>query len=122
MTVFRLTEVSMTPSLIIDLVLSFTPVRMACELVAHSFLFIAYANLIASASWVWYKTHRSLDVRNPNNKCWRNKRFVPRLTVRTVSSYTSPLPTASPTRASRPDVAALTVTNKASTCHQLQRK
>ncbi|KZS03449.1 Uncharacterized protein APZ42_033820 [Daphnia magna] len=52
MTVFRLTEVSMTPSIIIDLVLSFTPVRMACELVAHSFLFIAYANLIASASWI----------------------------------------------------------------------
>ncbi|KZR97104.1 Uncharacterized protein APZ42_008208 [Daphnia magna] len=63
MTVFRLTEVSMTPSLIIDLVLSFTPVRMACELVMHSFIFIAHASLIASASWVWYKTHRSLDVR-----------------------------------------------------------
>ncbi|KAK4006880.1 hypothetical protein OUZ56_012035 [Daphnia magna] len=110
MTVFRLTEVSMTPRLIIDLVPSFTPVRMACELVAHSFIFIAYANLIASASW------------NPNNKCWRNKRFVPRLTVRTVSSYTSPLPAASPTHASGPDVTALTVTNKALTCHQLQRK
>ncbi|KAK4006518.1 hypothetical protein OUZ56_011672 [Daphnia magna] len=122
MTVFRLTEVSMTPSLIIDLVPSFTPIRTACELVAHSFIFIAHANLIASASWVWYKTHHFLDVRNPNNKCWRNKRFVPRLTVRTVSSYASPLPTTSPTRASRTDVAALTVTSKASTCHQLQHR
>ncbi|KAK4013547.1 hypothetical protein OUZ56_026101 [Daphnia magna] len=46
---------------------------------------------------------------------------MPRLTVRSVSSYTSPLPAASPTHASRPDVAALTVTNRALTCHQLQR-
>ncbi|KAK4006348.1 hypothetical protein OUZ56_011502 [Daphnia magna] len=73
MAIFRLTKVSMTPSLISDLVPSFTPVRMSRELVAHSFIFIAHANLIASASWVWYKTHRFLDVRVSAKK---NKRFT----------------------------------------------
>ncbi|KAK4003914.1 hypothetical protein OUZ56_005663 [Daphnia magna] len=41
MAIFRLTEVSLTPSLFSDLVPSFTPVHMSRELVAHSFIFIA---------------------------------------------------------------------------------
>ncbi|KAK4006548.1 hypothetical protein OUZ56_011703 [Daphnia magna] len=49
-------------------------------------------------------------------------RMGDRFTVRTVSSYTSLFPAANPTRASRPDIVALTVTNRALTCHHLQRK